>query len=71
MNNQIKAQSEKQLAEFKKRFKEWCGFELEGESKQDIVDEIKTRQWQMECDLNMEAKKLGKRLDEIMHDKED
>lgn len=58
------------MEKFKKEFREWCGFELEAETKQDIVDEIKTRQWQMECDINAQAKSLNKLLNELLPDED-
>jgi len=48
----------KTTKKFKNDFKSWCGFDLEGNTVIDIIAEIKSRQWQMECDINNQAKGL-------------
>lgn len=60
----------KEFTAFKKDFKSWCGFELESTEKDDIVKEIGTRQWQMECDINAQAKGLKREIDKILPDED-
>lgn len=60
----------KNLLQFKKDFRLWCGFELESTEKDDIVKEIESRQWQMECDINAQAKGLKRAIDKILPDTE-
>lgn len=48
--------------EFKKRFTQWCGFDLESDNIEDAEKEIATRQWDLENEINQQAKNLIKHL---------
>lgn len=46
------------LKNIKKRFNEWSGFSLESVEKEDIISEIKTRQWDLENEIAQGARIL-------------
>lgn len=56
------------LEQFKKDFKSWSGFDLEETERDEIIGEIKSRQWQMECDLDKQSKRLQKDIDALFPD---
>lgn len=58
--------AQSKLKKFKAEFRSWCGFPLESETLDDIKSEIKSRQWQMECDLNAQAKALTHEIEQII-----
>lgn len=56
------------LEQFKKDFKSWSGFELEATNPQDIYAEITQRQWDLENEINQQAKSLKNQLDRLFPD---
>lgn len=46
------------IEKFRKNFEKWCGFSLESDNYEDIMDEIRRRKWDLECEINQQAKVL-------------
>lgn len=56
------------IEELKIKFIEWSGFPLEGNNYDDIMAEIQTRSWDLQNEVNQQAKILENMTNEIFPD---
>lgn len=48
----------KEFSSLKKKFSQWCGFDLESEDLEEIKDEIKSKSWALQCEISEYADRL-------------
>lgn len=55
----------KKLEELKKKVISWSGFELEGETKQEMKNSLSDIKYKLECEISDYERKLSKLVDEL------
>jgi Zn finger protein HypA/HybF involved in hydrogenase expression len=54
------------IEEIEKDFQKWSGFELEGATRQEKLDYVKTTHWKLECELDAEKYNFINRISEAI-----
>lgn len=57
------------MEELKSKFEQWSGFTLESETLEDILAEIDSRKYQLECEVSDAAKGLRRMAEKIFSNK--
>ncbi len=58
------------LDEIRKDFLSWSGFELEGDSTEELHEQIKSKLWTLQCELNAQAKAFERRIQALFPEEE-
>lgn len=49
----------------KKEMEKWSGFHVEGSTKEEMKDCLKSIHWSLECELNQQQKSFYKRIENL------
>lgn len=54
--------NQKAFNEFKKKYYNWSGFEIDSDNLEQIKEEIGSTKWKLECEISEQAEKLEQML---------